>query len=513
MSTQPPGPGEPLPPNLDPRRGRGRPTAQYASGPAAGGSRSARHTLALTGKALACVLSLAVLVTSGSLWGLYRSFNAHVDRLPSGALATGANNHDGDDVDGSAQNLLLVGNDSRAGLTAKQLAEVGTQANSGYQTDTILLVHIPSDGSKATVVSLPRDSYVDIPGYRKSKINAAYADGACLGTAHYCNGALTPEQQAAGMAELTATVSKLSGLHIDHFVEVGLLGFYNISEALGGVHICLKAAVHDPYSAIDLSAGNHTLKGTQAVAFVRQRHGVPGGDLGRIKRQQAFLGAAAHQVLSAGTLLNPIKLTKLVNAIGDSLTIDATLDPLKLAAQLRNIAAGNVVFETVPVTDAAVPVSGVGDVVMLNSAALPGFFDRVIGRKAPQATTSGPAVPRSQVSVEVQNGAGIAQLASRTSTALAGLGFKIIGTGNASVRPATEIHYSSDTAAQARTLATVVPGAKLMQDENSGATGVTLVLGSSFRSIGAGTQSTTPPPGGPTRSPVQRTAADQSCVY
>ena len=270
-----------------------------------------------------------------------------------------------------------------------QLRKLGTQANAGFNTDTVLLVHIPADGRKATVVSFPRDSYVTVPGYRPNKINAAYADGACLppgATQSVCGNTLTAAQKTAGAAELVKTVSNLTGLHIDHYVEVGLQGFYQISKVLGGVEICLKAPAKDHYSGIDLPAGRQKIEGTQALAFVRQRHGIPGGDLGRIKRQQAFLGAVAHQILSAGTLLNPIKLSRLLDAVSKSLTTDAGLDLLKLAGQLRDIAAGNVVFKTVPIASTSYSVNGISDAVELNKAKLRAFFDAIVTGHTPRST-------------------------------------------------------------------------------------------------------------------------------
>ncbi len=333
---------------------------------------SGRRRVAFAGKLLAAVISLLVLVASGSAWALYSRFTGQVTHLGGGVIRSAKQNGRTHDVDGVDQNILLVGNDSRGGLTNGQLAEVGTQANAGFNTDSILLVHIPANGRKATVVSFPRDSYVTIPGFRSNKINAAYPDGACGDGG--CGTTLTPAQKTAGAAELVKTVSALTGLHIDHYVEVGLLGFYQISKVLGGVEVCLKAPAKDHYSGIDLPAGKQKIEGTQALAFVRQRHGVPGGDLGRIKRQQAFLGAVANQILSADTLLNPIRLNRLLDAISTSLTTDDSLDPLQLASQLRDIAAGNVVFKTVPIASLSYSAGGISDAVELDRAKLPAFF-------------------------------------------------------------------------------------------------------------------------------------------
>ncbi|MGI8696626.1 MAG: LCP family protein [Mycobacteriales bacterium] len=556
-----PGPDSPLPRELDPRRGRRPRSTEPGSGRHLLARGPAMRALLITGKTVGILASIAVLVASGMLWGLYHTFKSSAHQLPAGAVPTvvsappssGNGNGNGSeegpsraasgDPDGKDQNILLVGSGSRVGLTNKQLAQIATDnTEGGYATDSILLVHIPADGREATVVSFPRDGYVQIPNpdpskadYKPGKINGAYADGACYGTSHYCNGELSDAQQVAGTRTLIATVDKLSGLHVDHYVQVGLYGFYQISEALGGVDVCLLHAEKDPYSGIDLSAGHHKLEGTQALAFVRQRHGVPGGDIGRIKRQQAFLGSVARQVLSAGTLLNPIKLARLVRAIGGALTYDGGphgLDPIQLASQLRDIAAGNVHFETVPISNATATAPSGESVVQLDMSALPGFFDKVIGKTSPatpgapgsagSSKASGSTVPRAHVSVRVLNGDGVALLATHTAAKLRSLGFSIAETGDANPQTATEIHYGSGQTAQARTLAAAVPGSTLVADDRVSARSVTLVLGSGFdpATVGQsprrrpGTPSSSPASGssGGTTSGVQSTAADRSCV-
>src|SRR5262249_27701522 len=160
-----------------------------------------------------------------------RQFNTSVNRI-------NAITNSGSDVDGTDQNILLVGNDNRGGLTDAQLKEIGTTLDpgGGFNTDTILLVHIPADGQRATAVSYSRDLTVYIPVLgREGKINSACGNGACP---QGCGAVLTAAQRPAGARSLVDTVTQFSGLRIDHYVEVGLLGFYNISEALGGIPVC-----------------------------------------------------------------------------------------------------------------------------------------------------------------------------------------------------------------------------------------------------------------------------------
>jgi LCP family protein required for cell wall assembly len=527
-----------LPRHLDPRSGGGRRHSHRASNgrhfteselppeldPRGGGGRHGRHSsgsykrrggpLAMTGKVTAAVLSVTVLITSGLMWATTgRNLHPqHINAIPTNdGLGTKKK-----DIDGKSQNILVVGNDSRAGLSAKQLQEVGTDATPGLDTDTILLVHLPADGSKASVISFPRDSYVDVPGYKKNKINAAYADGACLPEGkpeRDCGSALSDEARSDGAQELIRTVSELTQVHIDHYVEVSLLGFYTISNALGGVNVCLARRWYDPQfeKGIDYPAGNIKLQGKLALAFVRERHGLPGGDLDRIRRQQAFIGALVRKVLSAGTLINPLKINRLVKAVSNSLTLDSGLNPFDLLDQMRNVAAGNVTFMTIP-TDGPGKSPDGKDILFVNPTEVQTFVDKVIGVEAPKAGGSTQpskprttTVPRSSVSVAVQNGTTQQGLAETTSNALSAAGFQVGDTTNADRQDYAQsvIEYGSGGEAAARTLAAVIPGATLQSDD-SVTSGVRLILGANFTSV----KTTTTP--SPTQSDPKPTPSSTS---
>jgi LCP family protein required for cell wall assembly len=463
-------------------------------------------------KVVAGLLSAAVLVASGWLWTLVHEFNTSVNRVD--AISGGP------DVDGQDQNILLVGNDSRGGLTDAQLKAIGTQAEPGFNTDTILLVHLPANGSKATVVSFSRDLNVYIPVLgREGKINSAFANGACPD--NRCRPTLTAAQERVGARALVDTVTQFSGLHIDHYVEVGLLGFFNITDELGGVPICLKHAVQDRYSAIDLPAGHQMIKGQQALAFVRQRHGLPHGAFSRIQRQQYFLGAVFRKLTSAGVLVDPLKQQRVVMAVAASLSMDPQLNPLDLAHQMQNLTAGNLQFVTVPVKGQSTNSAG-QSVDLPNTAALPAFWARVLGRAQQQPVSS--SVPRGQVTVGVLNGTSQVGLATQTSRQLTQLGFGDSITGNAARTSQTLIEYPSGQEAAARTLAAVVPHAQLIA--RSSGSGVTLILGSDFTglsSAGSGSRSADPGSGsgsagdsssasGSPLVPAPRTAAQDDCI-
>ena len=194
-------------------------------------------------------------------------------------------------------------------------------------TDTMMIVHVPANGSKATIISLPRDSYVTIAGHGQDRLNAAYVYG--YNDAKN-NGADDAEAQTAGADLLLSTVTNLTGLTINHYVQVSLLGFYEISKAIGGVPINLCKAVDDTTAAnraagldggsgFKMSKGKHTISGKTALEFVRQRHFLRGGDLDRVRRQQYFLTAAFRKVASVGLLFK-------LNALGDAVKRNIVLD-------------------------------------------------------------------------------------------------------------------------------------------------------------------------------------------
>src|SRR3954451_3410823 len=200
----------------------------------------------------------------------------------------------------------------------------------------MMVLHLPAGGGKPTVISLPRDSWVDIPGVGQGKLNSAFADGAADGGG-----------DAGGMRLLIQTVQNLTGLQIDHFARVSLLGFYDVAQVLGPVQVCLNQAVDDPFSGTNLPAGVSTLDAKQALSFVRQRHGLPRGDLDREVRQQYFLAAELRKVTSSGVLLYPGRLHALLQAAGSAVQTDPALDLLSDASQFASLGAGDVRFTSI----------------------------------------------------------------------------------------------------------------------------------------------------------------------
>ena len=238
---------------------------------------------------------------------------------------------------------LIVGSDSRAG--SEQEGEVG-----GERADTIMLLHTGSSG--VTLVSLPRDSYVDIPAYgdraaSQNKINAAYAFG--------------------GPDLLARTVELNTGIRLDHYVEIGFGGFTEIVDSLGGVQLCVDEPLVDEVSGADFpAAGCYQADGFQALAFVRSRKTDPRGDLGRVERQQQFLSAVFAETLSPGTLLNPFGTWRVVNSGLDALVVDpgfGVWDGVSLFRALRQLPNPETVKTTVPISDPDFRPGGVGSTV------------------------------------------------------------------------------------------------------------------------------------------------------
>lgn len=254
---------------------------------------------------------------------------------------------------GRGSTWLLVGSDSRQNLTPDQQADLATGGDLGNgRTDTILVVHVPALGSSAptTMVSIPRDSYVPIPGYGQDKINAAFALG--------------------GPPLLAQTVEQATGLRLDHYAEVGFDGFAAIVDAVGGVTMCPDQPISDPLAGIELPAGCQKLDGRSALGYVRSR-ATPRADLDRMVNQRQFMSALLHRAASPAVLLNPLRWYPLARAASGAVTVDDgthVWDLGRLAWALR----GDTVTVTVPIGEFGVNSSG--DVVLWDSEAAGRLF-------------------------------------------------------------------------------------------------------------------------------------------
>jgi LCP family protein required for cell wall assembly len=364
-----------LPPELDPR---GRHRGSH-------GSRSRGSVAKPIGMVIGALVSVSLLLVAGYSWMTFRDINNGLDRpnIKVGVAPTAVQHKA--QFNGQDQNILLVGYDDRSNMTNAEIKQLKVGRDGGsLNTDTMIILHVPADGSKATLISLPRDSWVHIPGHGYNRLNSAYAD------AYYNTKGNKQDKQAAGANLLITTIQNLTGLTINHYVQVSFLGFYEISNAIGGVPINLCENVDDTHaynvahgedggSGFKMSKGHHTLKGVTALEFVRQRHNLPGGDLQRVQRQQYFLTQAFKQVASVGILT---KLRALGTAIKRNIIVDPTLNLLDLARQMENLTAGHITGKTIPTTPAVI--SG-NDVLLVHPKQVQTFVDHAINGN-PNAT-------------------------------------------------------------------------------------------------------------------------------
>jgi LCP family protein required for cell wall assembly len=301
-------------------------------------------------RVLVAAAAAAVLLVGGAT-GLFlerqRAYDRNIQRIP-GAFPAESNRPAR--APGRAQNWLLVGSDRRA-----DQATTGRDANEplwrygAQRADTIMLVHLPADRDRAYLVSFPRDSWVPIQGHGNAKLNAAFSFG--------------------GPPLLIATIERLTGVRVDHFAILDFEGFKSMTDALGGVDVQVTRTVWAPAQKVLWPAGVHHLDGVRALDFVRQRHNLPGGDLGRIKRQQAFLKALARQAVDRGMLTNPLRLNAFLDAATKAVSADESLTTStlrSLALQFRSVRPGDLVFVTAPV--AGMGTEGRQSVVYLDRA-------------------------------------------------------------------------------------------------------------------------------------------------
>src|SRR5690606_28800063 len=235
---------------------------------------------------------------------------------------------------GSGSTFLLVGTDSREDLSREERNDLVTGHTEGARADTIMLLHLP-DGGEPLLLSIPRDSYVEIPGHGQNKINAAYSiDGPSL---------------------LVDAVEQSTGLRVDGYLEIGFGGFVEVVGIVGGVEMCLDEPVQDEKTRLDLPAGCQMLEGKEALNYVRMRYSDPRGDLGRVERQREFLAALIHEMAKPDTVLVPWRLHSVGTATGSALALgeDTSLwETGRIALAMRSISNGDGQSLTVPVADA-----------------------------------------------------------------------------------------------------------------------------------------------------------------
>lgn len=431
-------------------------------------------------------LSFVVLATSGIGRAVVTGVGDSINRVN---VFGGLSNRPPDD---SALNFLLVGTDDREGVPPAILRSLHAGGESCHCTDTMMLVHLSADGQRASVVSIPRDSYVPIPAHTSPTSGAAVP--ASMGKINAAYG--------LGGAPLTVqTVEQATGLHIDHYLQLNFLSFVSTVDALGGVPVCTNRPLNDPKSGLALPAGTTRLNGAEALKYVRARYLDPTADLGRMQRQQKFVAQIIQQATSTGTLLNPLRLQAVASSVLGSVKADEGLtgkDLVALATRLKDLRPSSSSFATVPLSDLNHQVPGWGSTVLWDSARAATLFD-ALRRDQPLTPVAAPAasgaaaavaatvsVPPGRVRVQVLNGAGVAGLGTKADGELRAVGFATSGVATnapgADTADVTVIRYDPRWNESVLTLAAALPGARLVPVPALGGT-MQVVLGKDFTAV------------------------------
>jgi LCP family protein required for cell wall assembly len=483
-STRPPQGPLPLPPELDPRRrspagtrarSTSRPTDARLRRRARLLGRVARVFLLIVAAATALVV-LAVAATgytvlqwSGNKIARVNAFAGLTDRPPASA-------------DGSTT-FLIVGSDARAGMSAadmKRLHLGNKNTAAGRRADTMLMLHISPQHGTVTVVSLPRDSYVTIPAHRaadgtevkerKNKLNSAYSWG--------------------GAPLMVATVERTTGVRIDHYLEIDFLGFVKLVDAVGGVDVCAPTALRDRRAGLRLPKGVTHVDGQTGLAYVRARHLDARADLGRIDRQQRFLGSMVDRITSRDVLLDPRALVRVLSAALGAVRADPGLtekELVTLGTDLRHSSAKDIRFRTVPIANPSYRTRNAGAVALWDASAASTMFtamreDTGLKHLGKQNGGSSLTVPPNQISVQVFNGSTTVGLGTRVSQELSGGGFAIAAPAQnwrSRAVKRTILRYDPRYSESIRTLAAAVPGARLVPVPGLGHT-LVVVTGSQW---------------------------------
>ncbi|MEV0062944.1 LCP family protein [Nocardia sp. NPDC050718] len=362
-----------------------------------GRARSSAGRLARAfGKGFAAGMSALVVAVTAYGWSTAGSFDAGF--LRSHAIEDDAPHSLGGDL-----NILLIGLDTRRDQNGNELPpeildqlHAGDGDEGGYNANTLILVHIPAAMDKIVAVSIPRDDYVPvsgIPGYTHAKIKEAYGLKKAAVQDQLIARGVTDQRKLeqagreAGRASIVRAVRDLTGVPIDRFAEITLAGFYDLAATLGGVEVCLNHPVQDlEFSGADFPVGRQHLDPAQALAFVRQRHGLENGDLDRTHRQQAFLTSVARQLRSAGTLTDPGKLSALMEVAHRNIVLSDGWNMTEFVRTLGSAKDPQVEFRTLPILRYDV-ING-QDVNIVDRSAIRREIAAAFGMPVPATTTT-----------------------------------------------------------------------------------------------------------------------------
>jgi LCP family protein required for cell wall assembly len=439
---------------------RGEPVRAPARRRSTLGGRLARRA----GFGASCLLAALVLVVSGLSYVTVRGVQSIGS---SHAIVSGPSI--------GAQNILLMGLESRTYWNGSILPpkildklhagseQAVADGTGGNDTNTLILIHIFAGGKKAVGFSIPRDDWVqfaDTAGTQQvGKIDQAYGVSMFFTEQKLVqeNPSISQDRLAflgneAGQAAAVATVEQLTGIHIDHFAAINMYGFYELAKVLGGVEVCLRHPVNDPNSGAHFPAGYQHLNPSQALAFVRQRDGLPNGDLDRTHRQQAFLDSVMEQLRSDGVLNDLTKVEALLNVARQYIVTDAGWNLLDFASQMRTLTSKGLVFYTLPIVGYET-IDGQDanevDPAYIKSIVKAAFYSA----PAPKAAHQAKAQKVQKATVDVFNGGGTEGLAHHVSAALVKAGYRAGQIGNTSYRTTTAVLYGAGSAASGQAIA------------------------------------------------------------
>jgi LCP family protein required for cell wall assembly len=435
------------------------------------------------------VAGAAVVIVAAGTLTAYLKYRAVYDSITRVTVPSTALGHRPPVYSTNSMNVLVYGDDSRAGLTPHEQYVLRTGHDQSNNTDTIMLVHISPGRHRVTVMSIPRDTMVPVyqcgsgPGYtgQQADPNGAVQINALL--------------QIGGPTCLWKTVEQVTGIRIDHFIGIGMLGFVKVVDDLGGVNVCVPFNVNDPVSGLNLNSGEHHINGIQALAFWRTREDIGNGsDLERIQRDQFMSAQVVKGVLNSGLLSNPIRLVNVITDAAASMTTDSGMtvsDLMQIGESFRNLSSQNVQFITVPnqpwTQDAnrvqfLQPQASQVFAAIARDITVPKVSTTPAPTGGAQVLTTSPA----NVKVEVLNGSGVSHIATEAAAGLTSRGFDVTGTGDAPSFAYTDsvIEYSSaaDMAA-VNTLKKELTNVTSLQVASLTTGTVELILGSHFTGL------------------------------
>jgi LCP family protein required for cell wall assembly len=460
----------------------------------------------------------AVVIVAGGTLGAYLKYRAVYDSITRVTVPSTALGHRPPVYSTDSENILVYGDDNRAGLTPHQQFVLRTGHDQSNNTDTLMLVHISPGHHRLTAISIPRDTMAPVyecdsgPGYTGQQANPAGAV--------QVNSLL----QIGGPTCLWKTLEQMTGIRIDHFIGIGMLGFVKVVNDLGGVRVCVPFTVKDPVSGLNLKSGEQHISGIQALAFWRTREDIgDGSDLQRIQRDQFMSAQVVKGVLHSGLLSNPIRLLRIVSDAAASMTTDAGMtvsDLVQIGQSFRNLSGQNVQFITMPNE----PWAGNANRVQPMQPEAGQVFgaiarDMTVPKvpTTPDATSTGRAqvltTSPGNVKVEVLNGSGVTSVASQAAAGLTSRGFNVTGTGDAPNFAYTKSVIEYSTAADmpaVNTLMKQLTNVTSLQVPSLASGTVDLILGADFTGLAPRAPQATATPATGTASASAGTSAGAS---